>query len=389
MKTTLFTACIICLSVLSVSAQPAERAAIRQKLLERFDTDGDGQLSAAERERAKKLVEEIGKRKGDEDRPQTIFAGKTDLYKVESGPDEVDVVETFLLHDDTRNKDIPLRLTVPKSDGKHPLIIFCHGALGSKDGYQPLATHWASHGYVVIQPTFDDSISQMTEEEKKKVTSIVGLLNGPQVNKAWDQRPKDVHYVIDSLDLLEKKIPQLAGKIDRARIGVGGHSYGAHTSMLISGMLLRHPALREPPDFHDDRVKAIVMISPQGTGLTVNEESYKSMRGPILMITGDNDGSPRRGDEGKAGPWRKEAYDGCPPGDKYLLWVKDAHHGFGGIAGRSPFPGSGPGAPDQVILIQSTGLAFWDAYLRGDGTAMAYLANADSLASGLATVTRK
>jgi predicted dienelactone hydrolase len=163
---------------------------------------------------------------------------------------------TYELRDTQRDKVIPLRITWPKADGPHPLIVFCHGALGSKDGGDPMANHWASHGYVVIRPTFGDSISLMSDEQKKHVRSIIGLLNSPHVGKQWDQRPKDVKRVLNSLSSLEKNVEGLAGKIDAKRIAVAGHSYGAHTTMLLSGMQLEHKLLGKFETFGDKRIKA-------------------------------------------------------------------------------------------------------------------------------------
>ena len=50
--------------------------------------------------------------------------------------------------DDERDKDLHLRITYPAENGRYPLIVFSHGASGSKDNYQPLVKHWVSHGYV-------------------------------------------------------------------------------------------------------------------------------------------------------------------------------------------------------------------------------------------------
>jgi hypothetical protein len=93
----------------------------------------------------------------------------------------------------------------------------------------------------------------------------------------------------------------------------------------------------------------------------------------MLMITGDNDGSPMRGKEDLGGDWRRKAFDCVRPGDMYLLWVENAYHGFGGINGNQGWPGAGPNAPDQVLAIRTTCLAFFDAYLHDNKEAQAYL----------------
>ncbi len=369
---------------------PAGQKARRQRLIERFDRNGDGQLSAEER---KALREFLVRFRGKQHKPipQTVFPGKTDLYKLADGAADLTVVETYMLADARRDRQIPLRITIPAGKGPSPLILFCHGALGSKDGAQPLAKYWASHGYVVIQPTFGDSISLMSEAEKRQFDSPVELVNAPRTLEHWDDRPRDVSCVIDSLDRLQREIEPLAGRIDADRIAVAGHSFGAHTSMLLAGLRLEPPSGLPAPDFRDPRIDAAVLISPQGPGKSIRASSYKAMQGPLLMITGDNDGSPIKGQTDKGGAWRREAFDHARPGDRYLLWIQGAYHGFGGINGPRRGPNSGPVAPDHVFYVKSTALAFFDAYLRSDAAAKAYLRGdrVDRVTKGKAKLTAK
>lgn len=386
MNTRLFM--IVCLLGLSAATDAGQDG--RAKLIERFDTNGDGRLDSAERAELRKF---IGDLRGPRHKPlpQTLSPGQADLYKFTDGPHEIDEIKTANLVDPDRDKTIPLRLTFPKAGGPYPVVIFCHGALGSKDGGDPLAHFWASHGYVVIRPTFGDSISLMSDEDKAKVKSLTSLVNSWQVKREWDQRPRDVSHVIDSLGDLAEQVEALRGRLDVKRIAVSGHSYGAHTTMLIAGLSLQDPRGKESVSFRDGRVSAHVMISPQGPTEVITAESYKALAGPIMMITGDHDGTPIKGREDKAGAWRAEAYEHCPPGDKYLLWVTDAHHGFGGINGRAQWSGAGPRAPDQVNIIKTTALAMFDAYVKGDAAAKAFLAGdrLDRAANGLATLKRK
>jgi len=143
--------------------QDNDRSSRRERLIQRFDTDGDGRLDREERRRARAFVKQLRQRhRENEAIPQTVVPGTTDLYKLKTGPYTVESRQSFELRDPRRDKIIPLRITWPNARGPHPLIVFCHGALGSKDAGQPLVQHWASHGYVVIQPTFGDSMSLMS-----------------------------------------------------------------------------------------------------------------------------------------------------------------------------------------------------------------------------------
>jgi len=297
-------------------------------------------------------------------------ADPSPLYKPVDPDVERLVIEEHILQ--TPDRDIPLRITWPAGTDPCPVLIWCHGALGSKDAYQELIRSWVSHGYVVIQPTFGDSLVYLDAEQRRNMGTLAGLVNSPHVLTQWDKRPREVSLLIDRLPELEQAIPGLAGRLDAARLAVGGHSYGAHTSMLLAGVQPR--VAWRSMSFRDPRVKAVLLVSPSGTSRILTEASFASLAAPALIITGDNDGSPMRGQEDKTGTWRRAVYDHAPPGDRYLLWIKDAHHNFGGISGAARWSGAGPDNPAQVELVRTTCLAMLDAYVKGDPYARAYLA---------------
>jgi predicted dienelactone hydrolase len=76
-------------------------------------------------------------------------------------------------------------------------------------------------------------------------------------------RTKDVEYLLNALDEIEREVPQLRGRIDRTRIGVAGHSVGAGTTLLLAGAKPAPPG-GEMHVFADSRIIAAVAISPQG-----------------------------------------------------------------------------------------------------------------------------
>ncbi len=301
-----------------------------------------------------------------------------ELYQAKAGTYAVREVRSITLADKARGKDLTLRITYPKVDAgvaqKFPLIIFSHGAMGAKELGDPLVDHWVSHGYIVIRPTHGDSLSLLTPEERRKAMfRMRKYVNSEAVMGQWDDRPADIKFILESLDTIQTKAPVINNRIDRTRIAHGGHSFGAHTAMLLAGLNLKHPTRPgQRVQLDDKRLRCFVMVSPQGPGATIDAASYNAIKKPALFITGDNDGSPVRGQEDKAGEWRRNAYDKASPGDKHLLWIKDAHHDFGGINGRR-YPGSGPRNDAMVNYVKTTALAMWDAHLKDNATAKAYL----------------
>ncbi len=263
------------------------------------------------------------------------------------------------LEDAARHKTLPLAVTFPKAAGPHPVIVFSHGAYGSKDAYRPLAEHWASHGYVVVQPTHEDSLSL-----GKPVRRLLG-----NPFRFWRSRVDDVRLVLDHLDLVAAGTAGLEGTLDASRIGVGGHSFGAHTAQLLAGATTTEG--RGPRESHADaRPKAFLLISPQGRGDLLDASSWQDVRRPLLVITGTND----TGRGGQPFVWRMDPFSLSPPGDKLLALVVGAWHGFGGITGKTPFPGSGPKDPAEVEAVEALSLLFFDAYVDGDASARAALA---------------
>lgn len=266
-------------------------------------------------------------------------------------PCEVAVVETIRLG------TFDVRVTYPKGDKPAPVIVFSHGLYGSKDGYQPLARFWAANGYVVIQPTHPDSLKE-------------GFQPVHEATRAWDERPKQISHVIDSLATIEEKTGR---KLDRDRIGVGGHSFGAHTSMLIGGAIAYPGLLAKGQSFRDPRVKATLLISPQGATGIFAKDSWKDYAVPALVITGSLDNSPVNDTKPEN---RLDPFKLGPEGKMSLVWIDGAHHGFGGISG-SRFAGSGPPDEGQVWVVQQASLAFFDAFVKGDEAAAKWLADGE------------
>jgi dienelactone hydrolase len=338
---------VVLLGISGAQEESTNRSRIREFLVQRFDKNGDGRLSAEERKELRRFLESRRNERGATG-DQARGVGRmevpepsklVDLY----GQDEPEQPITFKeleLTDSERDKVLPFRATYPRdSSGRLPVIVWSHGLFGSQDYYRPLVDHWAEHGYLVLQPSHSDSRSRGS-----------GLTNP---TSEWYTRPQDISFLLDSL----AAHPLLGEKADMTRVGMGGHSYGAHTTMLVNGADAR---IMGP--FRDPRPVAFVAISPQGEGRLLTASSWAGLKRPTLFISGDKD-------EGVMSPkpasWRMDPYKGSTPGEKYLLWMKDAHHNFGGIAGVE-HARSGPPDGDQVALVRSATLAFWDKYLKKD-----------------------
>jgi dienelactone hydrolase len=296
---------------------------------------------------------------GDDDPPQDN--GPAELYRTATGPEEEATPALLTLHDFVHDNDLDMRVSWPVHGSNLPLIVFSHGNDGSMLAYDPIITHWVSYGYVVIQPDHPDSYLVPEEDRAHDYED-------------WEERIEEVEFILDSLDQIEASIPALAGKIDPDRIGMAGHSFGAHTTQLVSGAILV-----TNDSFLDPRIKAALMISPQGISDALDEDSWSSFTNPMMVITGTND----TGREGQPWTWRMDPYNFSPSdGDKHAVIIDGAYHNFGDIYGFGELPpdvapDAGPLNPTHVSYVQSASIAFLDAYLKELPAAQEYLSGVE------------
>jgi dienelactone hydrolase len=283
------------------------------------------------------------------------------------GPLGVEVADGLALRDAARGKDLAYKVSYPEGDGPYPLILFSHGFGGSKDAFSTIARHWAGHGYVVIQPTHADGLGRRDGDRtaaggRPGRLGAGGLLAGLSDPDRIADRVADLVLILDSLTEIAKTTPALEGRIDAKRIGVGGHSFGAYTAMLIGGVTVDLGG-EQGRSFRDRRVTCILPVSAQGTGQQgLTERSWAGLTIPMMTITGTRD----RGVGGQGVDWKKEPYAFSPPGSKYLVVIDGANHlSFGGGLG-----GRGSEITDVVKL---TSTLFWDAFLKDSDPARASL----------------
>ena len=273
------------------------------------------------------------------------------------------------LHDDVRKKDLPVRVSWPAEEGAYPVVVFSHGLFGSRHGYDPLVQHWVSRGYVVVQPTHSDSLEGKSREELARGGSLEQRLKDPRTVSDWRGRALDVELVLEQLARLPELAPGLGTRADATRVAVAGHSFGAHTTMLVAGAAraLRHD--RSAPELADKRPLCFLVLSPQPKGTIFDEESFAEFDRPMLFVSGSEDRSPLEDFEPAR---RREAFDGSPPGERWLLWIEGADHGLGGISGAERVLGHDRD-DGELALVRAATTSFLDAELGRDEAARAWL----------------
>jgi len=180
------------------------------------------------------------------------------------------------------------------ADGRFGLIVISHGSGGLGLNHRDLAAALAARGYVVAAPNHPRGAGNDI--------SGVGV---------WVGRPKQVSRVIDALF----SDAALGPRIDRARVGVVGHSNGGFTALTLVGArpdvrapgkhCRQHPddtafcryggaaardatrAIGEIPELADRRVRAVVLMAPNAAPFT--DEALAVVTVPVRLYAAERD----------------------------------------------------------------------------------------------------
>lgn len=254
---------------------------------------------------------------------------------------------------------LELRVSAPVTGSGMPVLLLSHGHgpsnyLSSLYGYGPIANYYAARGFVVIQPTHVDS----------KTLPFRGS-DHPDAPLFWQSRAEDMKHILDQLDVIERAVPTLSGRIAREKVAVMGHSMGGHTASVLLGA--HHKDLRDGRALSvaEPRIRAGVLLAAPGRGEALSEYAAKhyaflstiefsTMTAPALVIAGDEDDHPFMKTVGAS--WHEDPY-ALAPGPKSLLTVRGGEHGLGGVAGYDATETTDED-PARVAVVQHLSWAY-------------------------------
>lgn len=262
------------------------------------------------------------------------------------------------------DRELPLRIFLPAAAAPAPVIVFSHGLGGTRDTCNYLGTHWSARGYAVVfvqHPGSDDSVWRgvglgQRMQAMQKAASLQNLV----------LRCEDVHTVLDALTVWNGDQDHAChGRFDLAHTGMSGHSFGAVTTQMVAGQTAPLGGQR----FLEPRIDAALPMSPSSPRLGSAERAFAGVAVPWLLMTGTEDTAPI-GDQDVAS--RLAVFPALPTTiARYELVLDGAEH--------SAFTERGlPGDqqrrnPNHHRAILALSTAFWDAHLRGDPAARAWL----------------
>lgn len=269
----------------------------------------------------------------------------------------------------SETRRIDVMVWYPKrQNGPLPLVIYSHGTFGFAANAMHLVKALVDAGYVVAAPDYPlSSRNAYTGIQFADVSDVA-------------EQVRDVSFIIGALTA----DPELGRRIDGDRIGTTGHSLGAVTSYFASfGARTRDPRIKATaPIAGGDPVEA-ALDTPMGMeGVGRSKASV-----PVLFLTAEHDvfsdltGAPY------------VAYTRVAP-PKYEIMVKGGVHVWFRDGGETLSDGKNPDClfferrmPDmdlpmcaerppliapqrQQAITRGAIIAFFDAYLKGDGVAL-------------------
>jgi predicted dienelactone hydrolase len=180
-------------------------------------------------------------------------------------------------------------------------------------------------------------------------------------------RARDVTFVLDEIGRRKAEGKCELTRIDRSRIGMSGHSFGAMTTFAAIGQNYALPAAR---GLADPRIKAAIAFSPSPPMRSHDDQAaFGTIHIPVMTLTGTADVVAIT--PGITAADRQRPFRAMPPGDKYMLVLAGANHmQFNGLDRLRD--GTKPDPHIRALTISAT-TAFWRATLLGDADAAHWL----------------
>lgn len=274
-----------------------------------------------------------------------------------------------------------------------PVIVIAYGFASNRGTFAYLAQHLASHGFVVVVPTFPGTDTQW-------VTGFLAAKGPSQVDIAAAQllRPRGITLLLDDLQKKVQTNP-LFKQVNPQQVGLVGQSLGGYTVLASAGAAINFPVIQQqcsqsnfenviltfnlsllfqcqlynaPQTINnvpvsngnvgDPRVKAVIAINPL-TSTIFGQSGMSQIKVPTMLISGNDDiFAPPLPEQIYPFTWLTTA-------DKYLFVLKQGTHfsflGGDDSQGGLPVPSDLIG-PDPKLArpsLKAVSLAFFNSYL--------------------------
>jgi predicted dienelactone hydrolase len=219
--------------------------------------------------------------------------------------------QTLVFRDHERERSIPVDLYWSRRT-HGPLVVISHGFGADRRFLGYLAYHLASYGLTVAALEHPGSnVAWLTEGMTQSSNSRLGnLLPASE----FVDRPKDVTFLLNELNRLNRFSHSLRGKLNTQQVSVIGHSLGGYTALALAGATLNLEHLRQfcqnpdvvmlspadllqcnaselagdQIDLRDERVKQVMALNPV-IGRLFDENSFAHISIPTMVLAGTDD----------------------------------------------------------------------------------------------------
>ncbi len=278
---------------------------------------------------------------------------------------------------------IPVRVRWPSAGGStSPLtvLLFSHGLGGTRDGGAIWGEAWAAAGFVVMHLQHPGSDLPALRAAAKNFADRSGLREAASPAQLL-ARLADVGFVLDEIGRRQADRQGRWADVRADRIGMSGHSFGAHTTLGMAGQ--RYAGFAGA---REARLASFIAFSPTVPASGDTRQAFAGLDRPLLSVTGSRDDDVLG--NGATPERRIAVFAALPPGGKAQLVLQDADHmTFAGQTGRAleirPRAAITRDLQAQHhALIARISTDWWRASLLDDATARAHLAAPDGLAAG-------
>lgn len=288
--------------------------------------------------------------------------------------------------DTSRQRDIPVKLRWPDETvhpGERHVVLFSHGLGGTREGGAVWGEAWAAAGFVVLHvqhPGSDLPALRAVATSFADQSALRSAASPAQLAARW----LDIQFVLGEIQRRHATRQDRWATVQPARIGLSGHSFGAHTTLGMAGQ--RYPAYAGGSPVVEPRLASFIGFSPTAPPASDAQAAFAGLVRPLLSITGTRDSDVAG--VGATPERRFAVFGALPAGNKAHLVLQDADHmTFGGQTGRAAEVVRREAITRELqakhhALIAAITTDWWRATLLGDASSSERLVQPAGLASG-------
>lgn len=263
-------------------------------------------------------------------------------------------------------REVPYKLYIPQgAEVPVPLIIWSHGLGGSREGAGFLARYMCERGYALLHLTHRGTDTSIWEGKPGHPWDVIR--NTKISREDTHNRFYDVPFALDCLDDILSE-HEAGGLVDREKIGMSGHSFGAITTQIMAGQKIGKPDSRFQIKESRFRAGLAYSMGPTYNGNENPAEIYGPISLPMLYMTGTLDVAPLTG---RDYTHRLDIYESASAPEQHLLVLEEGDHMvFVGSRGKLE---DSPHRERHEEIIQRVSYAWWEAMLKEDREAYDWL----------------